>query len=48
MTDRTCRTALILAAGAGTRVRSLTAGLPKCLMDLEDRPIIAWIFAALR
>jgi choline kinase len=47
MTDRKCRTALILAAGMGTRVRSMTAGLPKCLMDLEGRPIIAWILAAL-
>jgi choline kinase len=48
MKQRISRTALILAAGMGTRVRSLTAGMPKCLMDLEGRPIIEWILAALR
>ncbi len=48
MTDKTCRTALILAAGMGSRVRSLTGGRPKCLTALEGRPIIAWILAALR
>jgi len=48
MTSRVCKTALILAAGIGSRARSLTAGRPKCLMDLEGRPVIAWILGALR
>ena len=42
-----CRTAVILAAGGGTRVRSLTAERPKCLMDLGGRPIIDRILDAL-
>jgi choline kinase len=46
--EKTCSVALILAAGMGSRVRTLTAQKPKCLMPLEGRPIIAWIFAALR
>jgi choline kinase len=45
---RPCDTTLILAAGMGSRVKTLTSGQPKCLMPLEGRPIIAWIFAALR
>jgi len=48
MTGSACKTALILAAGMGSRARSLTAGLPKCLMDLGGRPVIAWILGALR
>lgn len=48
MTDRSCNKAVILAAGSGSRIRSLTTGNPKCLMDLGGRPIIEWIFSALR
>ena len=48
MIAKPCDTALILAAGMGSRVKTLTARQPKCLMLLDDRPIIAWIFAALR
>jgi choline kinase len=44
---RECDKAVILAAGGGTRVRSLTSGKPKCLMDLGGRPIIEWILRAL-
>ena len=42
-----CTTAVILAAGRGSRVRSLTAARPKCLIDLAGAPIIEWIIGAL-
>ena len=45
--SKECRRAVILAAGAGTRVRTITDQRPKCLMDLEGRPIIEWILASL-
>jgi choline kinase len=44
---RECKTAVILAAGGGTRVRTLTSERPKCLMDLGGRRIIDWILDAL-
>jgi choline kinase len=43
-----CRKAVILAAGCGSRVRSITEARPKCLMDLAGRPIIQWILDGLR
>jgi choline kinase len=43
-----CRRAVILAAGAGTRVRKITDQRPKCLMDLEGKPIIEWILTSLK
>lgn len=42
-----CAKAVIIAAGCGSRVRSITANRPKCLMDLAGRPIIGWILSAL-
>ncbi len=45
--SKECRRAVILAAGAGTRVRKITDQRPKCLMDLDGRPIIEWILASL-
>jgi glucose-1-phosphate thymidylyltransferase len=48
MAEPKCDKAVILAAGMGVRVRTLTAGKPKCLMDLAGRPIIDWILGALR
>jgi choline kinase len=42
-----CATAVILAAGCGSRVRSLTSDKPKCLMDLGGAPIIEWIISSL-
>jgi choline kinase len=42
-----CIRAVVLAAGCGSRVRSITPERPKCLMDLGGRPIIAWILEAL-
>jgi choline kinase len=47
MIRETCKTAVILAAGMGTRVRTITPGRPKCLMALGGRPIIGWILASL-
>jgi choline kinase len=44
---RRCRKAVILAAGGGTRIRSLSTGRPKCLMELVGRPIIEWVLRAL-
>jgi 1L-myo-inositol 1-phosphate cytidylyltransferase len=43
-----CTRAVILAAGAGTRVREITDRKPKCLMDLGGRPIIDWILRSLK
>jgi len=42
-----CAKAVLIAAGCGSRVRSITPGRPKCLMDLGGLPIIGWILAAL-
>jgi choline kinase len=33
---------IILAAGSGTRLGTLTASRPKCLVELGDRPMIDW------
>jgi choline kinase len=41
------RRAVILAAGCGSRVRSITPEKPKCLMDLGGMPIIQRIIDAL-
>jgi len=42
-----CTKAVMIAAGCGSRVRSITADRPKCLMDLGGRPIAGWILSAL-
>ena len=42
-----CDKAVILAAGAGTRVRQISERRPKCLIDLAGRPIIEWILESL-
>jgi len=34
--------AMILAAGKGTRLGSMTAELPKPMLPLGDRPVLAW------
>lgn len=40
--------AVILAAGRGSRMRDLTAGRPKCLVELAGRPLLHWQLDALR
>jgi mannose-1-phosphate guanylyltransferase len=36
-------TAVILAGGAGMRMRPLTEDLPKCMIPLQGKPLIHWI-----
>lgn len=40
--------AIILAAGRGSRMRSLTEDRPKCLVELAGRPMLDWQCDALR
>ena len=39
---------IILAGGAGTRMRPLTLSKPKPLLQLQDKPILAWSLMSLR
>jgi choline kinase len=40
--------AIILAAGRGSRMKSLTDDRPKCLVELHGRTLLAWQMQALR
>lgn len=40
--------AILLAAGRGSRMRSLTDDRPKCLMELRGRTLLDWQLSALR
>src|ERR1017187_6755080 len=40
--------AIILAAGRGSRMKSLTDERPKCLVELRGKPLLAWQLGALR
>ncbi|MBI4376037.1 MAG: nucleotidyltransferase family protein [Elusimicrobia bacterium] len=41
------RKAFVLAAGLGTRLRPLTDDVPKCLLPVGGRPVLAWWIEAL-
>lgn len=41
-------TALILAAGFGSRLMPLTANVPKCLVQYQGKPILDYVVTALR
>ncbi|KHL76017.1 nucleotidyl transferase [Pseudomonas putida] len=40
--------AIILAAGRGSRMKSLTNERPKCMVELRGKTLLAWQLAALR
>ena len=40
--------AIILAAGRGSRMKSLTKNTPKCLLKIKGRPLIEWQINALK
>lgn len=40
--------AIILAAGRGSRMKELTDERPKCLVELDGRPLLNWQLSALR
>ncbi|MEZ0299455.1 MAG: sugar phosphate nucleotidyltransferase [Candidatus Methylacidiphilales bacterium] len=40
--------AVILAAGKGTRMKELTANLPKPMVQVRGKPILEWIISGLR
>jgi len=40
--------AMILAAGLGTRLRTLTESIPKALIPVMNRPMIAWVIDHLK
>ena len=33
---------IVLAAGQGTRLRPITENIPKCMVNLAEKPIIEW------
>ena len=48
MSIKQIQTAFILGAGLGTRLRPLTRNIPKPLLEIGDRPIIAYAMEHLR
>jgi NDP-sugar pyrophosphorylase family protein len=48
MPDEPPRDALVLAAGRGTRMKSLTDEIPKGMLEVAGRPLLEWIVEAIR
>nr|WP_207196774.1 MULTISPECIES: phosphocholine cytidylyltransferase family protein [unclassified Pseudomonas] len=46
--DRPVVKAIILAAGRGSRMKSLTDERPKCLVELRGKPLLEWQLESLR
>jgi len=42
-----CEHAVILAAGKGSRLKDLCQEKPKCLIEIKDQPIIAWVLRSI-
>ena len=40
--------AIILAAGRGSRMKKLTDDQPKCLLEINGKPLVKWQIAAIR
>ena len=40
--------AIILAAGRGRRMKGLTDDRPKCLIDVQGKPLLEWQIESLR
>lgn len=43
----TIKRAILIAAGRGKRLGEHTAEIPKCMVQVGDRPILGWVWAAL-
>ena len=39
---------IILAAGRGSRLKSLTDERPKCLVELHGKPVLFWQMQSMR
>ena len=48
MTTKQIKTAFILGAGLGTRLRPLSENMPKPLLEIGGRPIITYAMEQLR
>jgi NDP-sugar pyrophosphorylase family protein len=48
MTNEKITKAVVLAGGRGTRMRELTADLPKPMIDVRGKPILRHIVEGLR
>jgi NDP-sugar pyrophosphorylase family protein len=46
--DMSVRTAIVLAGGAGLRLRPLTNGRPKAMIEVAGRPLLYWVLGWLR
>jgi len=42
------KTAVLLVGGKAMRLRPLTDSLPKCMVEIKDKPLIEWIFSWLK